>query len=445
MDIGDTYEVKKTLWGAGGPYTISKLLASGAEGDVGVGDGVGPDGKTGQFFVKELNFITMRSDEKEREVFVRAQSEIFQIFGEMVDDTFVSAPLHFFGCKKPERYIQIFELYEGEDLWEHLEGGKIPLEQRRYLVNMIASGLAAIHERGLAMMDLKPQNIFISEKKKGGTTRLIPALIDLTGAWKPGYEGTDKKGGAISEPRGDYPGRLVYTQEWGSPELNLTYNFLEKNKDKKATDIGEQYPAQPSDVFIAGQIFYEMLCGQALFNAKSPKERRAVTSRIWKDGSPKSLLELNAPDISQSQNDIIMSMLAKMPDDRPTMREVQSALVGLGAQTPEQPIPVVAGKLNLTLDGSSHEVSPGVSLMLNQSSFRKFGTINWQGNIGLLRHFSNVGWACKFNNRVLEFEVNCNGVGINENNWTNLIPLSGSGQIIVKSGGKTTVIEFNEV
>jgi serine/threonine protein kinase len=174
----------------------------------------------------------------------------------------------------------VMELLQGESLESRLQRiGKIPLPLFHRLAREILSGLQAVHATGLIHRDLKPSNIFLespADKVKlidFGLARVIDDDAHLT-----------------------QTGFIVGTPAFMSPE---------------------QAEAEPldhrSDLFSVGTVLYFMATGQLPFQgAKTTALLLSLVTTI-----PPAVRELN-PDFPPELSDLIMQLLAKDLDDRPS-------------------------------------------------------------------------------------------------------------------------------
>ncbi len=71
------------------------------------------------------------------------------------------------GSDREGRLYQIFELLEGRDLGEALEGGPLDLVTTLEVGRQLLAGLEAVHRRGYLHRDVKPENVFLCDEGDG--------------------------------------------------------------------------------------------------------------------------------------------------------------------------------------------------------------------------------------------------------------------------------------
>lgn len=189
-----------------------------------------------------------------------------------------------------EKLFIVMEYVEGETLAERIERvGSIPLADCRDIMKQITAALVFIHRANIIHRDLKPDNIMITGKE-GAADKI--KLLDF-GLSKMKFQS-----------RITMTGMLVGTANYMAPE--------------QISDL-ESSPA--SDIFSLGLIFYEMLTGRTAFSGES-------LTRIEKEilGTMPAAPEALRPDIPGELNELIMEMLAKSPEQRPSAESVSERL-----------------------------------------------------------------------------------------------------------------------
>jgi serine/threonine-protein kinase len=188
----------------------------------------------------------------------------------------------------------------GDDrMWiamEHLRGetlrrqlarvGRLSCEHALEIMFQVLSALAAAHEQGVLHLDLKPENIFISDNG-------LVKVIDLGTAKL--LDGTHK-----STARG----RAIGTPEYMAPERLMPKNGRPVQSDER------------SDIYSAALVFYEMLAGhhpmipEGFEDGKRPA-RELIAWRQMEFDPP-------IPDAVPSAIwDVLRAALDKDPEQRP--------------------------------------------------------------------------------------------------------------------------------
>ncbi|PLX41440.1 MAG: hypothetical protein C0608_05760 [Deltaproteobacteria bacterium] len=184
----------------------------------------------------------------------------------------------------------IMEFVEGEELEAVLaRKGKLAEGELLELSASIAEALSYAHSEGILHRDMKPANILISKK---GT----PKIADF-GVARLSIAGNETK-----------PGTILGSPIYMSPEQAAG----------KAADAR-------SDLYSLGAIMYRAATGAPLFEGNAIEVIAKVLNK-----EPLPLRELS-PKITESTADLIMSMLAKEPEKRPT--DVTQKLVSLKRAT----------------------------------------------------------------------------------------------------------------
>ena len=180
-----------------------------------------------------------------------------------------------------QNYFYAMEFVEGETLENLIKrSGRLEVKLALEIATQVDAGLGAIHERNLVHRDIKPTNIMVRLKEKGGVTAKI---IDL-GLAKTLDESASNAG--ISSP-----GAFAGTPEFASPE-----QFAGLGVDIR------------SDLYSLGVTLWEMVIGQTPFRG-TPAE-----VMYQHQHSPLPLERLN--DISQPVVVLLEALLEKDPGSR---------------------------------------------------------------------------------------------------------------------------------
>jgi len=189
------------------------------------------------------------------------------------------------------------ELLEGETLEARIRReGPFDASEVLWIAEQIATGLAAIHERGLIHRDIKPANIWLMSAASQDTESMTE----------------------------DEPERPAVAQV-----KILDFGLVrEVNADTQLTEAGvvvgtpaymspEQIRGRPldgrTDLFSFGCVLYAMCTGRAPFDASTPLAQAAALAA----DEPERVRKLN-PEIPPRLSKLITELLAKDPEDRPS-------------------------------------------------------------------------------------------------------------------------------
>jgi serine/threonine-protein kinase len=178
----------------------------------------------------------------------------------------------------------VMERLLGENLKDRIiRRGGLRISQAAMALREIMKGLAAAHNKGIIHCDLKPENVFLSERRiERGSVKLLDFGI--------------AQYAADASPPSDGEPAIYGTAEYMAPE-----QILAQEVDPR------------TDIYAAGAVIYEALTGAPPF---SPDPPGTVFIRI--------LRTLPAPLVGRREEippkfvELVMSMLAKAPADRPS-------------------------------------------------------------------------------------------------------------------------------
>jgi serine/threonine protein kinase len=189
------------------------------------------------------------------------------------------------------------EFVEGPSLRAALGGAPAGLEIARALElgRGIASGLAAAHARGTVHRDIKPENILLTSADGRAEQ---PKVLDF------GIAAMLEGATAVSQTRG-----LMLTAEYASPE---------QWRGTPAADLDGR-----TDLYALGGVFYEMLTGRKPFHAHNMEGW--MFQHLQETPPPPSFLRAELADWI-GLDDLVMRLLAKNRDDRPSDAEARRLL-----------------------------------------------------------------------------------------------------------------------
>ncbi|MGK2963134.1 MAG: serine/threonine-protein kinase, partial [Gemmatimonadaceae bacterium] len=199
--------------------------------------------------------------------------------------------------ESPLGHFIAMELIEGRTLRDlRLESPSIPSIAR--MGAQAARALAVAHEAGIIHRDIKPENLMLRDD---GYLKVLDFGIAQLGQ----RDLSDPE----TESRITQPGMVVGTMRYMSPE---------QATGKVVT------PA--SDMFSLGIVLYELAAGRHPFDSSS--DMAVLSAIILREAMPASQVNSRVP---ASLDAVVMKMLAKNPDDRPTADDVAEALDAVAA------------------------------------------------------------------------------------------------------------------
>jgi serine/threonine-protein kinase len=187
------------------------------------------------------------------------------------------------------RYLAM-EFLKGETLRDRLKRGRASLTEMAHVIRPLARALEATHDKNVIHRDLKPENIFLVDVPHD-----LPhvKLLDF-GVAKLAKEKVTEEDNAI-----------LGTPMYISPE-----------QARAASGAGP-----PSDVYSLGAIAFELLTGRPPFMARTAVEM--VSKHIDETPvAPSSIVD----EIPDEIDRLVLEMLAKAPEDRPSLGHVRAVL-----------------------------------------------------------------------------------------------------------------------
>ncbi len=189
-------------------------------------------------------------------------------------------------------FFFVMEYLEGIELGELIyREGKLDIRRTLHIAAQICRALQAAHEVNVIHRDLKPENVLILTRDG---QRDFVKVLDF-GIAKSGTDELDKDSHGDLQRKLTHPGMTMGTPEYMAPEQ------------------AAGRPADPrSDVYAAGGLLYEMLTG------KAPYEGANFMEILHKKAtSLPPPISTSRPDVPEALEKLIMSALAKEPNDRP--------------------------------------------------------------------------------------------------------------------------------
>ena len=188
----------------------------------------------------------------------------------------------------------VMELLRGRTVADRLAEGRMSPREAIDVLLQIVAGVMAAHDQGVLHRDLKPDNIFLADGSGG---RTIVKIVDwgiakLTDAMPVSAVGLTTSG------------VLLGTPQYVSPEQAR----------------GRKLDAR-SDIYSLGAIAYEMFLESPPFVADNVAD--VVSMHLRETPPPPSEVW---PDVPPSLERLLIAMLAKEPDERPSLTEIALTL-----------------------------------------------------------------------------------------------------------------------
>ncbi|MDZ7801371.1 MAG: protein kinase [Trueperaceae bacterium] len=193
------------------------------------------------------------------------------------------------------QHYMAMEFVDGRSLESFIEAGERDPELSVDVMKPVVEALQNIHSTGIIHRDIKPGNIMIVKGGvRSGRPRVAPEAVKLMDF--------GIAGGKVMS-RLTMTGARVGTPVYMSPE------------QARGLKIDHR-----SDIYSLGLVLYELLTGQTAFKGGY---EAIVHQQIFQTPSPPRQLDVNIP---RTLDGLVMRMIAKDPDERPTLQEIQSVL-----------------------------------------------------------------------------------------------------------------------
>lgn len=220
-------------------------------------------------------------------------------------------------------YFIVMELVEGRSLREVLKSEGTLLPRRAVEIAAdVAAALSVAHRAGLVHRDIKPGNILLSPD---GTVKVTD--FGIARAWDDSQELTRT-------------GAVMGTATYFSPE------------QAQGSTADER-----SDVYSVGVVLYEMLAGSPPFRGDNPMA--VAYQHVSSPASPPSAAN---PDVPESLDGIVLTAMAKDPEERyQTAEEMRQDLwAALQGRTPVATAPVAAAGMAVAGDDATRMMTQTV-------------------------------------------------------------------------------------
>jgi serine/threonine protein kinase len=201
----------------------------------------------------------------------------------------------------------VLEYLEGISLADELyRTGALAIDRAAYIALQIASALSAAHARGIVHRDMKPENVFLTQRDgRADHVKILDFGVSKFTAASVGVVGETVRGALIGTP------------EYMAPEQIG----------------GEDEIDGRTDVYAIGMLLYEMIAGRAAFAGRGATTQvlRAV---LVEEPAP---LEQLRPAVQPELAAIVRRALAKRPEDRWASAEEFAAQIEPFAGLDERP------------------------------------------------------------------------------------------------------------
>jgi serine/threonine-protein kinase len=242
----------------------------------------------------------------------------------------------------------VMERLEGQPLSVRAENGKLRPDLVIAILLQICDALIAAHAAGVVHRDLKLDNVFLVDNPEDPATPKVK-LLD----W-----GIAKV--LSHDVKHTIEGQLIGTPQYLAPEQAR----------------GQAVSAQ-TDVYSLGVMAFELFLEQLPFEAETAAEVMAMHLRL-QPPRPSDLW----PNVPPELEYLLLAMLAKQPDQRPTTLEVARRLEAVRAEFVRRRQPPSASCVAVTTPRPS---TPGASLsvVLATAPDCQPGTRPWQYAVGV--------------------------------------------------------------
>jgi serine/threonine-protein kinase len=271
MDGSALEEIPDPLLGRtiGGRYLVCELIGAGGMGTVyrGRHQLVGRD--------VALKFLAPRyaRDSAARERFLREARAANRIDHEHIID------ITDFGETSDNLVFLVMEYLEGETLSKVIDAGPLAADRALNIAHQLATALARAHELDVIHRDIKPDNVFVLQRRGADFVKLLDFGLAKV----------------VGEHRLTATGKVFGTPEYLAPEQAR----------------GETLTGQ-ADQYSLGCVLYEMLTGKLPFEGTNPE---VVLKHLQADVVAPSLSRPGLP-LARELDALVLRMLAKHPAER---------------------------------------------------------------------------------------------------------------------------------
>lgn len=212
------------------------------------------------------------------------------------------------GVADGARYL-VMELIEGRTLSQIVkQEGPLSIRQACNYIQQAARGLAAAHSLGIVHRDIKPSNLIVDGDG-------VVKVLDM---------------GVARIRDSDLAESASHAEQTMSGALLGTVDYMAPEQARDAREATAK-----SDVYGLGCSFYHLLTGEKVFPGQSVIERIAAHC-----DQPSPTLQTRRNDVPLEVEALVGRMLAKQPEQRPTMTEVIDLLNRFSASPSDSTEPI---------------------------------------------------------------------------------------------------------
>jgi serine/threonine-protein kinase len=222
--------------------------------------------------------------------FVQEARSVNQIGHPNIVDVFA------FGKLPDGRNYFVMEFLQGESLRGRLTRSFMSIADAVQILDEIAGALEAAHEKGIVHRDLKPDNVFLASVRGG---YIIVKLLDF------GIAKLVTEGGIAKTSTGEMMGTPGYLSPEQARGRNVDYR---------------------TDIYALGCMMFEMITGRTPFMGETPMD--IVMMHITTPPARPSIYKADIPPLLEQ---LILEMLDKAPEKRPSLAHVRNVFAELVA------------------------------------------------------------------------------------------------------------------
>ncbi|MBX7218730.1 MAG: protein kinase [Blastocatellia bacterium] len=196
----------------------------------------------------------------------------------------------------------VMELLEGRSLAEELHARRrLTVRRTAQILHAASLALAEAHRIGIIHRDIKPENIFLHQTEQGEIIKVVDFGI-----------------AKLMEEAGAEAHKLTATSSIvGTPSYMAPERLRNQDYDGR------------SDVYSLGVVFYECVCGRTPFSESTNSFLDLVMAHLQTEPPPPRSFN---PHLSPTIERVILTMLAKKPEERPTAAEMVAEFAQIVAE-----------------------------------------------------------------------------------------------------------------